>query len=82
MLEKIISRFNPATGEIAGARTEKRRLSDLRGCFADPDAYEAALAADDPLVYTVTRVTPADGDGDCITARAASCPEKSAANIL
>ena len=36
--EKILSRFNPATGEIAGAPVVKRHLSDLRGCFAD-DAH-------------------------------------------
>jgi glucose-6-phosphate isomerase len=64
MLEKIISQFNPATGEIAGVPAVERHLSDLRGCFADRSAYEAAIAVDDRLVYTVARVTPADGDGD------------------
>ena len=42
----------------------KRHLSDLRGCFADTAAFEAALARDDSLVYTVANVAPADGDGD------------------
>jgi len=62
--EKILSRFNPFSGEIAGVPMVKHHLSDLRGCFADTAAYEAALAQDDPLVYTVASVTPADGDGD------------------
>jgi glucose-6-phosphate isomerase, archaeal len=62
--EKLLSRFNPATGEIAGAPTVKRRLSDLRGCFADSAAFDAALAKNNPLIYTVASVTPADGDGD------------------
>ena len=62
--EKILSRFNPATGEIAGAPVVKRHLSDLRGCFADGAAFEAALAKNNPLLYTVASFTPADGDGD------------------
>jgi glucose-6-phosphate isomerase len=62
--EKIVSRFNPATGEIAGAPIVKRHLSDLRGCFADTAAFEAALAENNPLVYTVASVAPADNDGD------------------
>ncbi len=43
-------------------RTE-RRLSDLRGCFRDPIAYEAALTVGDPLLYAVTAVEPASGEG-------------------
>jgi|SRR5665213_612760 len=62
--EQILSRFNPATGEIAGVPVVKRHLSDLRGCFANGAAFEAALAKTDPLIYTVASVTPADGDGD------------------
>jgi glucose-6-phosphate isomerase len=62
--EKILSRFNPATGEITGAPVVKRHLSDLRGCFAGTAAFEAALAKNNPLLYTVASVTPADGDGD------------------
>ncbi len=42
----------------------ERRLSDLRGCFADAGAYEAALAAGDPVVYSVSAVEPAAGTGD------------------
>jgi len=41
----------------------RRHLSGLRGCFADPAAYEAALAKGDPLLYAVTAVEPANGDG-------------------
>lgn len=64
MLEKIISRFDPMTGAIAGMPSVRRHLSDLRGCFADSVAFEAAVAAGDPVVYTVASVTPADADGD------------------
>ena len=41
----------------------QRRLADLRGCFADADAFEAALANDNPVLYEVTAVEPASGDG-------------------
>lgn len=41
----------------------KRHLSDLRGSFADTAAYEAALARGNPLLYEVSAVEPAHGDG-------------------
>lgn len=41
----------------------QRRLSDLRGCFADTKAYETALHSDDPVLYEVTAIEPATGDG-------------------
>jgi glucose-6-phosphate isomerase len=63
-LEKILTHYNPVTGEIPGATLVKRHLGDLRGCFADPSAYEAALAAGNPLLYTVGTIEPADGEGD------------------
>ena len=63
-IDKILSSYNPATGEIPGAPAVKRHASDLRGCFADAAACEAAIAAGDPLIYTVFSVAVADGDGD------------------
>jgi glucose-6-phosphate isomerase len=41
----------------------KRYLADLRGSFADAAAYEAALAQGNPLLYEVSAVEPASGDG-------------------
>lgn len=41
----------------------ERRLADVRGCFADTAAYEAALARGNPLLYQVSAVEPATGDG-------------------
>jgi len=41
----------------------QRHLADLRGCFADSAAFEAALAEANPLLYAVTAVEPANGDG-------------------
>jgi glucose-6-phosphate isomerase len=62
--EKLFSTYNPVTGEIPGAAMVKRHLSDLRGCFMDTAAYESALAAGNPLLYSVGAVEPAGSDGD------------------
>ena len=62
--EELLRRFNPLTGEIPGAPTVKRHLQDLRGCFADGMAFEAAAAKGNPLVYTVAAVEPGGGAGD------------------
>jgi len=63
-LNRLTTHFNPATGEIDGAPTTRRHLADLRGCFADTAAFAAALAAGNPLIYTVASVEPANGQGD------------------
>jgi glucose-6-phosphate isomerase len=53
---------NTDTGFVGAARTE-RRLSELRGYFADEEAYSARLAQADCLVYSVSSVEPAQGEG-------------------
>ena len=50
-------------GVLGGEPLLVRRLSDLRGLFADEAAYEAALAAGDPVVYTVSTAAGAEGEG-------------------
>jgi glucose-6-phosphate isomerase len=62
-LTNLASSFDPLTGRIAGAVLEERRLSDLRGRFADGAAYEKALQAGDPLMYTVCAVEQAPAEG-------------------
>lgn len=62
--EQLLSRFDPVTGEIPGAPMVKRHLHDLRGCFADAKAFDAAAAAGNPLLYSVAAVEPAGGPGD------------------
>lgn len=62
-MKQLLSRFSPETGTIDGVPTVTRRLSDLRHCFADARAYEAALQQGNPIIYTVTSVEPADGEG-------------------
>lgn len=62
--ENLLSHFDSATGEIPGTPTVKRHLHDLRGCFADAKAFDAAAATGNPLLYSVAAVEPASGDGD------------------
>ena len=62
--EKLFAQFNPATGEVSGAPMITRHLHDLRGCFADSAAFEAAAAAGNPLLYSVAAVEPGSLDGD------------------
>jgi len=63
-LKELLSRFDPVTGEIAGAPTTRRHLEDLRGCFADKAAFESAAAKGNPLIYSVATVETAGGEGD------------------
>lgn len=62
-MKQLSSRFNPETGAIDGVPIVTRHLSDLRHCFADERAYEAALQQGNPIIYTVTSVEPAAGEG-------------------
>jgi glucose-6-phosphate isomerase len=59
----LFARFDPNTGALDGASYVERRLSDLRGCFADTQAYDDALAQGDPVVYRFGSLEPALGDG-------------------
>ena len=61
--EHLSTSFNPLTGEIEGRPSVKRRLSELRGAFADTASYETALRDGDPIVYMVSSIEPAEGDG-------------------
>jgi len=56
--------YAAATAHLEGGTVVERRLSQLRGCFADEAAYEAALSQEDTLLYRVTSVEPANGGGD------------------
>lgn len=63
-LEHILSRFDLESGVILGAPLIKRYLSDLKGSFYDQKAYEKAISTDNPLIYMVSAIEPANGDGD------------------
>ena len=56
--------FNTVTGASSSAKPIARPLSSLRGCFADQAAFDAALAANDPMVdeYFDMGVPETDGN--------------------
>jgi glucose-6-phosphate isomerase, archaeal len=74
--EKLLTQFNPMTGGISGAPTVERHLRDLRGCFSDVTAFEAAAAVGNPLLYSVATVEPGNAAGDLHYAVALLMPGK------
>lgn len=48
---------------ISGFSRTERHLSDLRGVFRDEQSYDAVLSRENPLVYAVTPVELAHGEG-------------------
>jgi len=68
-LAQYLSHFDPHTfdlrsAEISGALRTERKLSQLEGCYADPHTFKAALERGDPVIYSVSSLEPASGDGD------------------
>lgn len=63
-LSPLLTRFDPETGAVDGIQGISKRLSDLQGAFADHTAYETALRRGNPIIYSVSSVTPGDGKGD------------------
>ncbi len=55
--------LNLSQGTIPGHPRTERYLSDLYGAFRDAQSYELALTLGNPLVYAVTPIEPASGDG-------------------
>lgn len=55
--------FTTECADLGGRPITRRFLSDLCGSFADTAAYNEALQQSNPLVYEVTSVEPAAGDG-------------------
>ncbi len=60
----LATAFSTVKGTLQGGSVTTRRLSDLRGVFADVEAYEHELNADDAVIYTVESLEPGDGQGD------------------
>src|SRR4051812_45871082 len=55
--------YHPHDASIPGYPAGQRRLSSMDGYFADRAAFQECLRQGDPLVYQVTNVAPADGEG-------------------
>lgn len=59
-----LNRFDLKAGELGEAPAMERRLSDVQHSFADGAEVTALLTDDDPLIYTVSTLELADGEGD------------------
>lgn len=59
----LFVRYSTDSARLGERPLVERRLADLRGSFADAAAYEAALARENSLLYRVSAVEPASGDG-------------------
>jgi glucose-6-phosphate isomerase, archaeal len=55
--------FDSATAAITGFEAGNRWLSQLVDCFADDLAYQAMLTQGDQLLYSVTNLDMASGEG-------------------
>lgn len=60
----LAQQFDPNEFRLSGGHEIIRRLSDLNGCFADANAFAAALRLGNPVIYRVLTVEPASGPGD------------------
>ncbi len=58
------------------ARLIRRRLSDLAGLFYDQDAYNRALADDDPILYEVYEVRVPEEEGHLLSCTTVIYPGK------
>jgi glucose-6-phosphate isomerase len=59
----LLAQMDVEAGRLEGVTPVERRLSQLRGAFADLAAYETLLAREDPVVYRVSTLEPAAGPG-------------------
>ncbi len=59
----LFARFDPETGMIEGGETTTRRLSELRLAFARQEAVDSVLRTGDPVIYTVSSIQSATGEG-------------------
>ncbi|MCA9968729.1 MAG: hypothetical protein KC425_00865 [Anaerolineales bacterium] len=60
----IFIQFDPFAAAINGRSPQTRHLNQLQDIFIDQEAFAAARQQrGNPLVYSVTSIAPADGDG-------------------
>ena len=65
LLDALSLKFDPLAPEVKEAEISERKLSDLRGYFADEQAYEE-LIRENPVLYHVSSWEVAAGEGDLI----------------
>jgi glucose-6-phosphate isomerase, archaeal len=59
----FLSQFNPETGEVLGISPKERCLDSLQRYFLDQTAFQQTLQQNNPVIYSVASVEPAQGDG-------------------
>ncbi len=59
----FLSQFNRETGVITDVTPKIRYLDSLRGLFLDDTAFNHVLEINNPVIYRVSSVEPALGDG-------------------
>ena len=62
--DDLLTQIDFETGSLSGRPVLKRHLRDLKGAFEDEEAYAAALAEEDALLYTVCAVEPENAPGN------------------
>ncbi len=62
-MSDLFSKIDLEKGSLGGRPVENRYLSNLRGFFANEDAYQSCLEQDNALLYSVSSMTPAEGEG-------------------
>lgn len=59
----LLAQFDPETGKMEGVTPHSRHLDSLAGNYVDDLAYRQAMQNGNPLIYSVSSVEPAHGDG-------------------
>ncbi len=70
------ARYDLKTGESAVVERQSKRLSQMRGMFADGDALEAAIAKKDEIIYDVFPIKPPADMGDLASGTSILYPGK------
>ncbi|MFN2234134.1 MAG: glucose-6-phosphate isomerase family protein [Anaerolineales bacterium] len=63
MKPALLAQYVQETGLVEGVTPRTRRLDELAGKFLDDLAYQQTLQNGNPIIYSVSIVEPADGDG-------------------
>ena len=62
-LEHLHTIIDLEKGAITGGSSREVRLSAIKDFFVDKEAVQRVLEHDDPVIYTVSGIEPASGDG-------------------
>jgi glucose-6-phosphate isomerase len=63
-ISQLVSWLDLDAARLSGGSDSQRRLSELAGVYYDQEAFQAAVAAGDPLVYVVSGIETPEGAGD------------------